>query len=83
MSFNYEQDAAAGNARRQALLEEAELWRLARANRPARTPVLRSGARLIGRGLVGLGARLMRYGRSEHAVVIESTVPTPRSVALN
>jgi hypothetical protein len=83
MSFNYEQDVAAGVARSQALLEEAAAWRLARANRPARAPLLRNGARLIGRGLVGLGALLMRYGRSEQAVVIESNVPAPHSVALN
>lgn len=83
MLHNFEQEAAAARARHRELLREAASQRLARLGLPARTPLAHRGARLAGRLLVRLGARLLRFGRSEHAVLIEQALPPARSAALN
>lgn len=70
------------HARHYALLAEAEQWRLANMGCPPRVSVVRRGARLAGRALVRLGASLMRYGRAESAVILDSP-SSARSIALN
>lgn len=83
MLYYPDRDGSEARARHETLLREAEAWRLAAEGRPARPPFVRRGARLVGRTLVGLGARLLRYGRAEGAILIELQHPNVPSATLN
>lgn len=83
MLHNFEQEDAAARARHRQLLKDAAESRLARLASPSVTPLAHRAARYAGRMLVQAGAQLLRFGRSEHAVLIEQALPPTRSAALN
>jgi hypothetical protein len=69
--------------RRLADSKEWRLAQLARPARPAQPTLVRRGARLIGHTFVLLGVRLLRYGQSEGALLIERHRPGTPSATLN
>lgn len=83
MLYYPDRNGSEARARHEELLRDADAWRLAAEGRPARASLVRRGARMVGRTLVGLGARLLRYGRAEGAILIELQHPGAPSATLN
>ena len=83
MLYYPDREGTEAHDRHHALLTEAEEWRLASIANPPRPSPVRHSARFIGRALVALGARMLRYGRAEGAILIELHQPGTRSATLN
>ena len=79
--FYLDRDGTLAKQRHDELLARCAAARIAAQHR--NLPVTRRMARPVGRALVHVGALLMRYGRSEGAVVVERRHPGARTAALN
>lgn len=69
--------------RLQTLIAEADEWRLAREAEPKSASLAQRAAQVVGRALVATGANLLRYGRTDGAMIVELRRPSPRSAPLN
>lgn len=78
-----DRDGMEGRDRQRALLAEAEEHRLAKLAGPQRPSVARRGARMVGRTLVLLGVRMLRYGQSEASIFVEAGRTGSPSASLN
>lgn len=79
--FVLDRDGMLERIRHEELLSRAELARRAAVLR--RRPLARRLAAPAGRALVRLGVRLLHYGQSEAAVILERSQPATPSASLN